>query len=118
MNKKDAYDLGLIYSIEAEADKKDAIIEILKTIYDPEISINIYDLGLIYSIEIEEDKKVKIDMTLTSANCPFAHTLPVEVRDKVLSIDGIEEAFVEMVWDPIWGPDHMSEAAKLELNLL
>ena len=118
MNKKDAYDLGLIYSIEEERDKKDAIIEILKTIYDPEISINIYDLGLIYSIEIEEDKKVKIDMTLTSANCPFAQTLPVEVRDKVLSVDGIEEAFVEMVWDPIWGPDQMSEAAKLELNLL
>ena len=98
--------------------KKDEIIEILKTIYDPEISVNIYDLGLIYSIETEEDKKVKIDMTLTSANCPFAQSLPVEVRDKVLSINGIEEASVEIVWDPLWGIEQMSESAKLELNLL
>ena len=97
--------------------KKDEIIEILKTIYDPEISINIYDLGLIYSIEIEEDKKVKIDMTLTSANCPFAQSLPVEVRHKILSIEGIEEAFVEIVWDPTWSAEQMSETAKLELNI-
>ena len=98
--------------------KKDEIIETLRTIYDPEISVNIYDLGLIYSIEVEENKKVKINMTLTSANCPFAQEIPVEVQDKVLLIDGIEEASVEIVWDPLWGTDQMSEAAKLELNLL
>ena len=97
--------------------KKDEIVETLKTIYDPEISVNIYDLGLIYSIEVEEDKKVKIDMTLTSANCPFAQEIPVEVRDKVLLIDGIEETSVEIVWDPVWSMDQMSEVAKLELNL-
>ena len=111
--------------------KKDEIIETLRTIYDPEISVNIYDLGLIYSIEVEENKKVKINMTLTSANCPFAQEIPVEVQDKVLLIDGIEETSVEImlidgieevsveiVWDPLWGTDQMSEAAKLELNLL
>ena len=97
--------------------KKDEIVETLRTIYDPEISVNIYDLGLIYSIEVEEDKKVKIDMTLTSANCPFAQEIPVEVRDKVLLIDGIEETSVEIVWDPVWSMDQMSEVAKLELNL-
>lgn len=97
--------------------KKDEIIETLKTIFDPEISVNIYDLGLIYSIEIEEDKEVKIEMTLTSANCPFAQSIPVEVRDKILLINGIEEASVEIVWDPLWGIDRMSEVAKLELNL-
>ena len=97
--------------------KKDEIVETLKTIYDPEISVNIYDLGLIYSIEVEEDKKVKIDMTLTSANCPFAQEIPIEVRDKVLLIDGIEETSVEIVWDPVWSMDQMSEVAKLELNL-
>ncbi len=98
--------------------KKDEIVETLKTIYDPEISVNIYDLGLIYSIEVEENKKVKIDMTLTSANCPFAQSIPVEVRDKILLMDGIEETSVEIVWDPLWGMDQMSETAKLELNLL
>ena len=97
--------------------KKDEIVKILKTIYDPEISINIYDLGLIYSIKIEENKKVKIDMTLTSANCPFAQSLPVEVRDKVLLLKGVEDVSIEMVWDPLWGPDQMSDVAKLELNL-
>ena len=97
--------------------KKDEIVEILKTIYDPEISVNIYDLGLIYSIKIEENKKVKIDMTLTSANCPFAQTIPVEVRDKVLLADGVEDVSVEIVWDPLWGPDQMSDVAKMELNL-
>jgi len=97
--------------------KKDEIIETLRMIYDPEISVNIYDLGLIYSIEIEEDKKVKIEMTLTSANCPFAQSIPVEVKDKILLINGIEEASVKIVWDPLWGIDRMSEVAKLELNL-
>ena len=97
--------------------KKDEIVEILKTIYDPEISVNIYDLGLIYSIKIEENKKVKIDMTLTSANCPFAQTIPVEVRDKVLLADGVEDVSVKIGWDPLWGPDQMSDIAKMELNL-
>jgi|TARA_Y100000034_G_C6693509_1_gene305478 FeS assembly SUF system protein len=97
---------------------KDEIVETLKMIYDPKISVNIYDLGLIYSIEIEENKKVKIDMTLTSASCPFAQSIPVEVRDKVLLVDGVEEASVEIAWEPLWGPDQMSEIAKIELNLL
>ena len=97
--------------------KKDEIIEALREVYDPEISVNIYDLGLIYRIDVEEGAKVKIAMTLTSANCPFAQIIPVEVRDRVLLVDGIEEVAVEIVWEPPWGVEQMSEAARLELNL-
>ena len=96
---------------------KEDIINAIRTIYDPEISVNIYDLGLIYSIQIEDSTKVNIDMTLTSAGCPFAQQIPVDVKEKVLQINEIEDVSVNLVWDPPWGTDQMSEVAKLELGL-
>ena len=89
----------------------------MKTIYDPEIPVNIYELGLIYKIEIKETKKVNIDMTLTSPNCPVAESLPKMVKDNILKIDGVSDVDLKLVWDPPWSKDQMSEAAKLELNL-
>lgn len=94
------------------------IVEIIKTIYDPEIPIDIYELGLIYDVFVNEDYDVKILMTLTSPNCPVAETLPVEVEEKVKSIDAVKGAEVEITFDPPWSQDLMSEEAKLELGLL
>ena len=96
--------------------KKKVILEI-KKIYDPEIPVNIYELGLIYNIEIDDKNKVNIDMTLTSPNCPVAETLPNSVKDSVLKVDGVSDVGLNLVWDPPWDKDKMSEAAKLELNL-
>ena len=96
---------------------KEKIILEIKKIYDPEIPVNIYELGLIYNIDIDEKNKVNIDMTLTSPNCPVAETLPNEVKDNVLGIDGVSDVDLKIVWDPPWDKDKMSEAAKLELNL-
>ena len=96
---------------------KDKIVEELKKIYDPEIPVNIYELGLIYKIEIKEAKKVKIDMTLTSPNCPVAESLPKMVKDNILKLAGVDDVNLNLVWDPPWTKDKMSEAAKLELNL-
>ena len=96
--------------------KKKVILEI-KKIYDPEIPVNIYELGLIYNIDIDEKNKVNIDMTLTSPNCPVAESLPNSVKDSVLKVDGVSDVDLKLVWDPPWGKDRMSEAAKLELNL-
>ena len=96
--------------------KKKVILEI-KKIYDPEIPVNIYELGLIYNIEIDEKNKVNIDMTLTSPNCPVAESLPNSVKDNVLKVDGVSDVDLNLVWDPPWDKDKMSEAAKLELNL-
>ena len=101
-------------------DKKileDAIINVIKTIFDPEIPVNIYELGLIYKIEIIEAKKVNIDMTLTSPNCPVAESLPRMVKDNILKLEGVDDVNLNLVWDPPWTKDKMSEAAKLELNL-
>ena len=94
------------------------IVKILKTIYDPEIPVDIYELGLIYDVLINEDNEVKILMTLTSPNCPVAETLPVEVEEKVKSLNVIKDAEVEITFDPPWTQDLMSEEAKLELGLL
>lgn len=94
------------------------IVRVLKTIYDPEIPVDIYELGLIYDVLVNEDNEVKILMTLTSPNCPVAETLPVEVEEKVKSINEIEDAEVEITFDPPWTQDLMSEEAKLELGLL
>ena len=94
------------------------VIEALRTIYDPEIPVNIYEMGLIYAIEISEDGVVKIDMTLTAPGCPVAVTLPIEVKEKVAHVRGVADAVVEVVWDPPWTPDRMSEEAKLELGWL
>ena len=96
---------------------KEQIVSEIKKIYDPEIPVNIYELGLIYKIEIKEAKKVNIDMTLTSPNCPVAESLPKMVKDNILKLDGVDDVYLNLVWDPPWTKDKMSEAAKLELNL-
>lgn len=97
---------------------KEAIIEVIKTIYDPEIPVDIYELGLIYEINVAEDKSVEVVMTLTSPACPVAGSLPGEVEDKVAGVAGVKEATVELVFDPPWEQDMMSEEAMLELGLL
>ena len=96
----------------------DKIVEVLKTIYDPEIPVDIYELGLIYDVFVNENKEAKILMTLTSPNCPVAETLPVEVEEKVKTLDEIDNAEVEITFDPTWTQDMMSEEAKLELGFL
>ncbi|BDW92498.1 iron-sulfur cluster assembly protein [Allomuricauda sp. XS_ASV26] len=94
------------------------IVKVLKTIYDPEIPVDIYELGLIYDVFVNEEYEVKILMTLTSPNCPVAETLPVEVEEKVKSIDVLKDVEVEITFDPPWTQELMSEEAKLELGLL
>ncbi|MEX0314368.1 MAG: DUF59 domain-containing protein [Allomuricauda sp.] len=94
------------------------IVRVLKTIYDPEIPVDIYELGLIYDVFVNEDYDVKILMTLTSPNCPVAETLPVEVEEKVKSLDELKDVEVEITFDPPWTQELMSEEAKLELGLL
>ena len=94
------------------------IVVILKTIYDPEIPVDIYELGLIYDVFVNEDNEVKILMTLTSPNCPVAESLPAEVEEKVKSLDVVKDAEVEITFDPPWTQDLMSEEAKLDLGLL
>ena len=96
---------------------KDKIISEIKKIFDPEIPVNIYELGLIYKIEIKDSKKVLIEMTLTSPNCPVAESLPKSVKDNILKLEDVEDVDLQLVWDPPWTKDKMSEAAKLELNL-
>ena len=99
------------------SDIKNKVIEEIKKIYDPEIPVNIYELGLIYKIEVDEKNKVNIDMTLTSPNCPVAETLPNQVQDNVKGVEGVSDVKLNVVWEPPWDKDKMSEAAKLELNL-
>ena len=94
------------------------ILNVLKTIYDPEIPVDIYELGLIYDVFVNEDMEVKILMTLTTPNCPVAESLPMEVEEKVRSLDEVKSAEVEMTFDPPWSKDLMSEEAKLELGML
>lgn len=94
------------------------IVSVLKTIYDPEIPVDIYELGLIYDVMVSEDSEVKILMTLTSPNCPVAESLPKEVEEKVQGIEGIKSAIVEITFDPPWTKDMMSEEAMLELGML
>ena len=97
---------------------RERIIEQLQTVYDPEIPIDIYQLGLIYEVVVEDDGKVGIQMTLTSPNCPAAEMLPAEVETKARGVEGVSSVELELVWDPPWGPDRMSEAAKLELGMV
>ena len=97
--------------------KKELIIEEIRKIYDPELPVNIYELGLIYDIQVENEMLAKIKMTLTTPNCPVAESLPKEVKESVMQVEGIEEVDLELVWDPPWNKDMMSEAAKLEMNL-
>ena len=97
---------------------EERIIEMLKTVFDPEIPVNVYDLGLIYKIEVEENGIVLIDMTLTAPNCPAADFIMEDVRQKVESVQGVNTATVNLVFEPEWDKDMMSEEAKLELGFL
>ena len=99
-------------------DLGEKVVKVLKTIYDPEIPVDIYELGLIYDVFVNEDNDVKILMTLTSPNCPVAESLPVEIEEKVKSLNAVKSAEVEITFDPPWTKDQMSEEAKLELGML
>jgi FeS assembly SUF system protein len=94
------------------------VIDQLRTVYDPEIPVNIYELGLIYKIDVEDDNTVKVDMTLTSPHCPVAETLPGEVEAKVQQVEGVKACEVRIVWEPPWHPSMMTEEAQLELGLI
>ena len=99
------------------SDIKSQVIEEIKKIYDPEIPVNIYELGLIYKVEVVEKNKVNIDMTLTSPNCPVAESLPKEVKENIMKVEGVSDVNLNLVWEPPWDKNKMSDAAKLELNL-
>ena len=96
---------------------RNKIIEEIRKIYDPELPVNIYELGLIYDIKVKDEKFAIIKMTLTTPNCPVAESLPKEVKEGAMQVEGIEDVDLELVWEPPWNKDMMSEAAKLELNL-
>lgn len=97
---------------------EDKVIEMLKTVYDPEIPVDVYELGLIYNIDINDDFEVKIDMTLTSPSCPVAESLPLEVEEKIGMVHGVTKSKVEVTFDPPWDKDMMSEEAQLELGFM
>ena len=96
---------------------KDKVIAEIKKIYDPEIPVNIYDLGLIYDVKVDKENIVEIKMTLTTPNCPVAESLPKEVKEGAMQVEEIDDVDLQLVWDPPWTKDMMSDAAKLELNL-
>lgn len=99
-------------------DLQAAIVEVLKTIYDPEIPVDIYELGLIYDVAVDEDGDAVVTMTLTTPHCPVAESMPGEVELRVLSVPGVRDAEVKLVWDPPWDPSKMSDEARLELGML
>ena len=99
------------------ADVENDIVEALRTVYDPEIPVNIYELGLIYDVDLQEGGAVHIKMTLTSPACPVAGSLPGEVQTKIEAVPGVTSAEIELVWDPVWNPSMMSEAARLQLGM-
>ena len=99
-------------------DLRESVVEALKSVYDPEIPVDIYELGLIYDIHISEDGDAVVTMTLTTPHCPVAESLPNEVELRVLSVPGIRDAEVKLVWDPPWDPSKMSDEARLELGML
>ena len=103
---------------EAKLKIEERIIDMLKTVYDPEIPVNVYDLGLIYKIDLQDDGELTIDMTLTAPNCPAAEFIMEDVRQKVDSVDGVKAAQVNLVFEPEWDKDMMTEEAKLELGFL
>ena len=109
--------IGEPASDEERSTLRDGVVEVLQTIYDPEIPVDIYALGLIYDVDVKESRDVEIRMTLTSPNCPAAQSLPGEVEVKSAGVQGVRSAMVDIVWDPPWGPERMSEEAKLELNI-
>lgn len=95
---------------------RESVIEVLRSIYDPEIPVDIYELGLVYGVDVDEENHVRVRMTLTSPMCPVAESLPPEVEQKVRQIPGVAHAEVELTWEPTWNPSMMSEAAKLQLG--
>jgi len=97
---------------------KDEVIQLLQTVFDPEIPVNIYELGLVYSVDVSPDHTVKIEMTLTSPNCPVAESLPREVQEKVMGISGVKDVDLQLTFDPPWDQTMMSEAARLELGFI
>jgi FeS assembly SUF system protein len=99
------------------SDVENGIVEALKTVFDPEIPVNIYELGLIYDVDLQEGGRVEVKMTLTSPGCPVAGSLPGEVKTKVESVPGVASAKIDLVWDPAWNPSMMSEAARLQLGM-
>ncbi len=96
---------------------EEQVIDALRTVYDPEIPVNVYELGLVYGVDINPGNEVIVRMTLTAPGCPVAGSLPIEVEQKILSIDGVTSARVDLVWDPPWNPGMMSEVAKLQLGM-
>ncbi|HLV01041.1 MAG TPA: SUF system Fe-S cluster assembly protein [Acidobacteriota bacterium] len=124
MSEKEATPLHQLESDEAllspeqKSELREKIIDVLKTVYDPEIPVDIYELGLIYNLEIRDSGRVLIEMTLTSPACPVAGSLPPEVERKVRDVEGVEDVIVELVWDPPWSMERMSEAARLQLGFL
>jgi FeS assembly SUF system protein len=127
MSEEERLDQATGFLADAPADKGvpsevdvlgERVIEVLRTVYDPEIPVNIFELGLIYKVDIDDDNRVQIDMTLTSPACPVAGILPGEVETKVKSVAGVSDAAVELVWDPPWNPSMMTEEAQLELGMI
>ena len=106
------------YTDDQIADIGEEIIKELKTVYDPEIPVDIYELGLVYDVQISDEGEVLVIMTLTSPNCPVAETLPVEVEDKVKGVEGVKSAKIELTFEPTWTKEMMSEEAKCELGML
>lgn len=102
----------------AGSELQQAVVDALKEIYDPEIPVNIYDLGLIYGVEVDDEADVTVTMTLTTPHCPVAETMPGEVELRASSVPGIRDAEVNLVWDPPWSPEKMSDEARLELGML
>jgi FeS assembly SUF system protein len=102
----------------AGSDLQAAVVEVLKSIYDPEIPVDIYELGLIYGVDVTEDGDATITMTLTTPHCPVAESLPQEVELRAMSVPGVRDAVVNLVWDPPWDPSKMSDEARLELGML
>ena len=107
-----------IAPIEPRNEIEEKVVEVLREIYDPEIPVDIFELGLIYVVDFDEElKHVKIEMTLTSPSCPVAGTLPGEVETRVKDVDGVDDVFVDLVWDPPWTMERLSDAAKLQMGL-
>jgi FeS assembly SUF system protein len=104
--------------VEPGGDLYESVLDAIKEIYDPEIPVNIYDLGLIYDVKVSPDGDAKVEMTLTTPHCPVAESMPGEVEMRILAVPGIRDAEVELVWDPPWDPQKMSDEAKLELGML
>lgn len=105
-------------TVEEQKDIEQRVIEALRTIYDPEVPVNIYEMGLIYGVDVDPLGNASVSMTLTAPNCPAAQSLPMEVEEKVKAVDGVNEVNLEIVWEPPWDPSLMSDAAKLQLGML